>query len=113
MHRYGLVLAAVVLAGLPALAQTTPGATPGTAPGAATTPPGAPPAANAAAANAALDRYLLRWEQEMRKVQTLSANLNRIDKDPAFEAVKKYTGFAQYMKAGSGGPTTLNLASLE
>lgn len=81
----------------------------------AQTPPGAPPApaTPAATVNAAkLDAYLLRWEQEMRKVQTLAAALARIDKDKSFGTTTKYTGVAQYMKSGSG-PTTMNLALLE
>jgi TIGR03009 family protein len=103
MRLYGLVLAAVVLTAVPMSAQTPPGTPPGAAPG---TP-------GAAAASAKLDGYLLRWEQEMRKVQTLSAALNRIDKDKVADVTRKLTGYALYMKAGSGGPTTLNLALLE
>jgi TIGR03009 family protein len=61
---------------------------------------------------AALDAYLKRWEDEMRKVQTLSAGLTRIDKDPSFGSTTKLTGAAHYMKAGSG-TSVLNLAILE
>lgn len=73
-------------------------------------PPAAPPAN--AAPQQALDRYLLRWEQEMQRVQTLAALLNRTEKDKTFETVNKFSGFAQYMKAGNG-PTAMNLAMLE
>lgn len=85
-----------------------------TAVGAQTTPAGAtPPATPAATVNAArLDAYLLRWEQEMRKVQTLAAALARVDKDKSFGSTTKYNGVAQYMKSGTG-PTTMNLALLE
>jgi TIGR03009 family protein len=71
-------------------------------------PQGAAPSAQ----EQALDRCLLRWEQEMQKVQTLYAILSRIDKDKSFETTQKLTGYAQYMKAGTG-PTALNLAMLE
>jgi TIGR03009 family protein len=82
--------------------------------GAQTNPQGAapvPPAA-ASAAPTKLDGYLLRWEQEMKKINTLSAAIARIDKDKSFGSATKYTGAAHYMKAGNG-PTTLNLALLE
>jgi TIGR03009 family protein len=61
---------------------------------------------------AALDDYLLRWQQEMEKVRTLHAVLGRIDKDKTFNTSTKLTGYAAYMKAGTG-PTALNLAMLE
>lgn len=81
--------------------------------GAQTTPAGAAPTTPAATVQSAkLDAYLLRWEQEMRKVQTLAAALARIDKDKSFGTTTKYSGVAQYMKSGSG-PTTMNLALLE
>ena len=73
--------------------------------------PGPPVKPNPAGA-VALDQHLRRWEQEMRKVQTLSALLNRIDKDKVFQTTSKSTGFAQYMKSGTG-PTTMNLALME
>ena len=70
----------------------------------------APPANNAA--DAKLDGYLQRWEQEMRKVQTLAAALTREDKDKTFGTKTKFVGNAQFMKSGVG-PTSLNLAALE
>src|SRR5205807_1525272 len=97
MRRNGLVLMAFLLAFTAASAQGPPA-------------PKAPPAIPAGAP--ALDGYLLRWEQEMRKVNTLHAQLARIDKDKVAETVQKFTGFAQYMRAGTG-PTTLNLALME
>jgi TIGR03009 family protein len=60
----------------------------------------------------ALDNYLLRWEQEMQKVQTLAAQLVREEKDPQFNTAQKFVGYAQYMKTGAG-PNALNLAMLE
>jgi TIGR03009 family protein len=75
-------------------------------------PPAQQPPPPAAAANPALDRYMLRWEQEMQKVQTLAATLNLTEKDKTFETVKKFAGFAQYMKAGAG-TSGMNLAMLE
>jgi TIGR03009 family protein len=91
MRFFGLVLAALVSAGASAWAQQE------VAP---------------AAANQALDNHLLRWEQEMQKVQTLQAQLARIDKDKTFNTATKLVGYAAYRKVGTG-PSTLNLATLE
>jgi TIGR03009 family protein len=84
------------------------------APAAAQAPPGQaqPPAQQPTADQQKLDAYLLRWEQEMTKVQTLGAELHRTEKDPAFNSTRKYFGFAQYMKSGSG-PGALNMAMLQ
>jgi TIGR03009 family protein len=70
------------------------------------------PAAPPSPADQQLDRYLQRWELEMQKIQTLAAQLNRIEKDTTFNTTQKFVGYAQYMKAGNG-PTAVNLASLE
>jgi len=97
--RLGVFVCAALLAiGAGAGAQTT----------------GSPPAAplSPAAAAARLDQHLKRWEGEMRKVTTLSAAITRIDKDKTFGATTKFTGYAQYMRSGSG-PTAFNLAVLE
>jgi TIGR03009 family protein len=94
MRLYIFALAAALTAGLTAQAQTTP--------------PAAPPAPDPKK----LDGYLLRWEQEMQKIQGLVANLERTEKDKTFQTEKKFVGFAQYMKAGTG-PSALNLALLE
>ncbi len=48
----------------------------------------------------------------MKKVETFGAQLTRIDKDPTFDEVKKLTGVAYYMKAGTGA-SAQNLALLE
>jgi TIGR03009 family protein len=105
MRRYGLVLTGLLLAGAYAGAQTPPA-------GSATPPGTTPPAGAAAASSAALEKHLLRWEQEMKKVQTLAATLNLVEKDSTFNAVTKSSGVAWYMKAGTG-PTALNLGLLE
>jgi TIGR03009 family protein len=93
MRPFGLVLAALLLA-VAAPAQQ------------------APPAAPDAAQQQALDNYLLRWEQEMQKVEKLAAQVARIDKDQTFGSATKLSGYAAYMKAGTGA-TALNLAMLE
>jgi TIGR03009 family protein len=92
MRSLVIALAALLAAGLTAQAQTT-------------TPPPAP-------TDKKLDEYLLRWEQEMQKIQGLVATLERTEKDKAFQTEKKFTGYAQYMKDGTG-PTARNLALLE
>lgn len=92
MRAFVIALAAMLAAGLTAQAQTTP-------------PPPAP-------ADNKLDEYLRRWEQEMQKVQGLVAVLERTEKDKTFQTEKKYTGYAEYLKSGTG-PTALNLAMLE
>jgi TIGR03009 family protein len=94
MRCYGLVLAALMLASLPASAQQAQ----------------QPPAA--AADTKALDEHLSRWEAQMKKVETLGAELTRIDKNPTYDSVQKLTGVAYYLKAGSG-PQSQNLALLE
>jgi TIGR03009 family protein len=71
------------------------------------TAPATPPALPAK-----LESYLLKWEQEMKKVNTLSATIARIDKDKSFGSSTKLVGGAHYMKVGNG-PTTQNLALLE
>jgi TIGR03009 family protein len=88
-----LVLAALVLAGPATRAQ-------------------APQQAPAPAPNpAALDNYLLRWEQEMLKVQTLSAQIVQVRKDKTFNTATKLVGWAAYMKDGAG-PSAINLAAM-
>jgi TIGR03009 family protein len=72
-------------------------------------PPGAPAAAsNGAVPGAAspaldpahnrLDSLLLRWEEEMKKVQTLEAQCVRITKDKTFQDTDVFEGTAKYMK---------------
>ncbi len=98
MRPFGLALAALMLASLPARAQQAQ------APAA---PPAAPPAEDKA-----LDTHLQNWERAMKDVTTLAAQLTRTDKDRTFETLTKLAGEAYYMKVGSG-PTALNLALLE
>jgi TIGR03009 family protein len=97
MRRFGFVLAALLLAGRPASAQQTPAA-----------PPASPPAAE----DKVLDGHLHKWEEKMKDVTTLAAQLVRIDKDRTFDQTTKLVGEAYYMKDGRG-PTALNLAILE
>ncbi|SRR5579871_4152447 len=96
MRCYGLVLAALVLASLPASAQQAQQA------------PATPPAAD----DKVLDAHLAKWEAATKNVETLGAQLIRIDKDPVYEHVQRFEGEAYYMKAGTGR-TAQNLALLE
>src|SRR5947209_4303100 len=94
MRLYLIAAAALLAAGLAAQAQ----------------PPQPQPQPMPADNN--LDKYLLRWEQEMQKIQSLEATLERTEKDKTFQTEKKFTGVARYMKDGTG-PTARNLALLE
>src|SRR5204862_350029 len=49
---------------------------------------------------------------QMKKITTLQASLVRIDHDKAFDTKRRSSGYAQYMKAGTG-TSVLNLAHLE
>jgi TIGR03009 family protein len=99
MRPYGLILFALMLASLSVRAQQAPQAP-------------AAPAAAPAAADRALDDHLDKWEKAMKNIETLGAQLTRIDKDPTFDQVQKLTGVAYYMKDGKG-PSAQNLALLE
>jgi TIGR03009 family protein len=91
MRLFGLILAALVVAAATAGAQPTPPAAPATD---------------------SLDTYLLRWEQEMKKVETLSAEITRVEKDKSFDTARKLVGWAAYKKSGAG-TTTVNKAAME
>lgn len=97
MRYYGIVLATLMLASLPASAQQVQPA---------------PAAPSAPADNTALDEHLKKWEAALKKVETLGAQLTRVDTDPVYQNVQKLTGLAYYMKAGSGA-TAQNLAWYE
>jgi TIGR03009 family protein len=101
MRTHSLVVIALLLVVQAASAQMPQGQPP---------PQGNPPQAAPAADR--LDQYLLRWEQEMMRVQTLAATLKRIEKNTTFNTQQSYEGFAQYMKVGSG-PSAQNLAMLQ
>jgi TIGR03009 family protein len=96
MRRSGLVLVALVLASQWASAQQ--------AQQAAAPPP--------AADDKVLDTHLAKWEGAMKNVETLGAQLTRVDKDPVYDHVQRLTGAAYYMKAGTGS-SAQNLALLE
>ncbi len=96
MRRVALTLSALVLPLGLAVGQTPP----------------APPVAAPSPLDQRLDAYLQRWEQEMAKIQTLAAQLNRVDKDTTFNTTRKFNGYAQYMKVGTG-PQSANLATLQ
>jgi TIGR03009 family protein len=67
---------------------------------------GQQPQAPSTAANAnRLDAMLLRWEQQMRSVQTISAQCTRTTLDKTFQDREVFEGTAKYMKP--------NLAMLE
>ena len=59
-----------------------------------------------------LDGYLLRWEQEMARIQSLVADLRLIEKDKTFDATTISIGGAKYMKAGPSNQPVC-LASLD
>lgn len=69
-------------------------------------PAGQNPPVAAQPNNAAqLDMLLNRWEQEMKRIETLSAELNRTTVDKVYQGTEVFTGTAKYMKP--------NLAILE
>lgn len=68
-------------------------------PQAAQNPPAAQPNADQ------LDMLLQRWEQEMKRIETLSAELNRTTVDKVYQGTEIFNGTAKYMKP--------NLAVLE
>jgi TIGR03009 family protein len=96
MRPFGLVLAALLLASLPARAQQKPAV-----------PPAAPPADDKA-----LDDHLRKWETAMKDITSLGAQLARTDKDVTWDKVETLSGTAYYMKSGTGA-SALNLALLE
>lgn len=100
MRRHLYALALALAAGAAASAQT------------ASTPKAPARPAPKAVSAAHLDKYLKSWETEMTKVKSLSAVINRADKDKTFGTTSRYTGSAMYLKAGSGD-NVLNLGLLE
>jgi TIGR03009 family protein len=99
MRLIGFVLSGVLLWQVTGYAQQ-PKAQPAPA------PPALDPAGNR------VDGLLVRWEQEMRKVQSLSAQCTRLEENKTFKYTDVYQGVAKYMKANDGGRLT-NLAMLE
>lgn len=45
-----------------------------------------------------LDRHLLRWEQEMAKVNSFAAQVTRSEKNPVFETTDHFKGTIHYLK---------------
>src|SRR5205814_1050605 len=68
----------------------------------ATSPPTAPAAAPAAAPfdpdRNPLDRYLLRWEEAMKKVDTLALACTRKEIDKVYRSEKSYQGTVHFLK---------------
>lgn len=107
MRLSGLALAATLLLTAAAAAQQQQapqlsGLAPGGAP--AITPP--------TPVDPVLDRHLRRWEAEAERFKSLALGLERTDSDGVTGTVKKYSGVAYFMKAGTG-PTARNLVLLE
>ncbi|MBY0522507.1 MAG: TIGR03009 domain-containing protein [Gemmataceae bacterium] len=106
MRSFKLALTGLLLAPAVYAQQPIP---PIQSPPAAAQPPAnaQPPAAQPPAANnpARLDQLLNRWEQEMKNIQTLTADLNRTMLDKTYQGTDVFTGTAKYMKP--------NLAMLE
>ncbi len=46
----------------------------------------------------ALDAYLMRWEDAMRKVDSLAVACNRTELDPTYKTRKTYTGTIHFVK---------------
>src|SRR5271156_358776 len=66
---------------------------------AAPTPPAAQPNAAQPQPNAAqVDTLLQRWEQEMKRIETLTAELNRTTVDKVYQGTEVFSGGAKYMK---------------
>ena len=106
MRRIGLVLTVLVLAAAVPLSVRAQQAQP--MPPAQPTPPAAP----ANEMDKKLDGYLQQWEKKMQEITSLSAKLERNEKDKTWQTQEKYAGFAQYMKVGQGDKAQ-NLALLE
>jgi TIGR03009 family protein len=105
-----LALAGLLCTAALAAAQQPPQ---GQAPPAGSRPPVAPPPAVTLDPRNPLDAHLMRWEKEMKAVQTLVVQAQRTEKNKVFGYTDKYVGEAKYMKlpVGSSGQTE-NLASL-
>jgi TIGR03009 family protein len=107
MRNSGLVLGVLLLCGAAVSAQQPP-----QQPYPPQPPRPALPAAQPLNPNDPLDQLLLRWEGEMKKVQTLVASLNRIDQNKVAATTDVYVGVAKYMRA-QAGQRVVNLATLE
>jgi TIGR03009 family protein len=73
--------------------------------GPAQQPPAAPvppPAAGLDPARNPLDAFLLRWEDAMKQVTTLSAQCSRVEENKTQLVTKTYVGTAKYLRPSSG-----------
>jgi len=102
MRYFWMTLAGMLLAGSGGYAQQPPQQQLPPQQQPPTTPPAAAPLDPA---HNRLDALLLRWEQEMTKVQTIVAYCTRTSVDKTFQVAEVYEGTAKYMKP--------NLAMLE
>src|SRR5262245_49934804 len=100
MRLFGFVLVGLMFWQATAVAQQPPKAQP------LPPPPALDPARNR------VDDLLVRWEQAMKKVQSLSAQCTRLEENKTFKHTDTYQGAAMYMKANDAGRVT-NLAMLE
>lgn len=102
MRYFWMTVAGTLLAGTGGVAQQPPQQQVPLQRQAPATPPAAAPLDPA---HNKLDALLLRWEQEMTKVQTIIAHCTRTSVDKTFGVAEVYEGTAKYMKP--------NLAMLE
>lgn len=100
MRLFGFILIGSVLLQATAVAQQPPQNPPGGQ------PPVLDPARNR------VDQLLVRWEAEMKKVQSLSAQCTRLEENKTFKVTDTYQGAARYLKANDAGRVT-NLAMLD
>jgi TIGR03009 family protein len=77
--------------------STKPAAPPENKPAA---PPAAPPAVSPA-----LDKYLESWEGKMAELKQFSLKFSRTEKDTSTDTIRNFTGYAKYMKSGTGANT--------
>ena len=67
-----------------------------------TTPPLTPPAVGLDPAHVPLDAFLLRWEDAMKRVDTLAAQCSRVEENKTALVTKTYVGTAKYLRPNSG-----------
>lgn len=95
MRTLWLAVASLLLAQAAGLAQQPPTAPPLT-PAPAATPAALDPA------HVPLDAFLLRWEDAMKRIDTLSAQCSRVEENKTQLVTKTYVGTAKYLRPNSG-----------